>query len=397
MTLGDAWLAGSYGSVPSDEQLVTAAHVAGASMFGASIACTRGVYPAELQAIARVLAMLPLSFTLHVHTDSAASIAAIRSYEEQCSERRRLRMAARPLLQLISHLLSIRHATGADIHFEHVRAHTTHTDIDSVGNRLSDWQAERSRLRPSEPRPLLLREFPLTACEPYAHLLDEGGSALQIINDARRTALVSLHSAALEHWRRKGRHEQGCFAGRASVDSGCEVLRHGSAAQQATFLHVATNCAHFHWRDDSVAAAQPIARVQCVACDESLTLDHLASCASAQCEDYRQGLRDAMLGLISKHAATRAWCNPMRHADLRALLFSLFPPLPPAPADAQQRHLTALMSGIFTRAQARSAAKSLGFDPLAHAEDGRSTLQQLRLRCLDGIRGLYAELKAAQA
>lgn len=73
VTLADDWLHGSYGSIPADEQLVRPWHVAGAAMTGASIACTRGIYPAELQAIARVLAMLPASFTMHVHSDSKSS------------------------------------------------------------------------------------------------------------------------------------------------------------------------------------------------------------------------------------------------------------------------------------------------------------------------------------
>ena len=79
---------------------------------GASIACTRGVYPAELQAIARILAMLPLPWQLHIHSDSRSSLDAIRNHEASSNERARMRMAARPLLQLISHLLHSRRVAG---------------------------------------------------------------------------------------------------------------------------------------------------------------------------------------------------------------------------------------------------------------------------------------------
>ena len=60
------------------------------------------------QKIARVLAMFSLSCPLHVHSDSESSLSAIRSFLGQSNERRRLRMAGRPLLQLIHHLLARR-------------------------------------------------------------------------------------------------------------------------------------------------------------------------------------------------------------------------------------------------------------------------------------------------
>ena len=108
ITVADQWLDDNYSGIPSDEHLLQAAHVRGASMFGASISCTRGVYAAELQAIARTLAMFPTSCELEIHSDSQGALAGIRAYEMQLNERRRLRMAARPLLQLIHHLLERR-------------------------------------------------------------------------------------------------------------------------------------------------------------------------------------------------------------------------------------------------------------------------------------------------
>jgi len=56
-------------------------------LFGASIACTRGVSLAELQAIARALAMLPASCALHIHSDSQAALAGI-AYEGECNSLR---------------------------------------------------------------------------------------------------------------------------------------------------------------------------------------------------------------------------------------------------------------------------------------------------------------------
>ena len=139
--MGDNWLLNNYGSVPADEQVLRSAHVRGATMFGSVIKNTVGIYPAELQAIARVLAMTPLSSCLNIHVDSQSTIAAIHSFDQQCNERKRLRMSARPLLQLISHLKQRKANAGGDVILSHVKAHTMDTDVHSVGNPIADYQA----------------------------------------------------------------------------------------------------------------------------------------------------------------------------------------------------------------------------------------------------------------
>ena len=161
VAVGDAWLLDGYQAIPTDERLLRPIHVDGATLVGASIVCTEGIYAAELQAIARALAMLPLSFSLEIHSDSQAAIAAIHSYEEQLNERKRLRMSARPILQLVHDLLLRRSAAGgwADLH--HVAAHSSKSDLHSVGNRLADYQANLSRSHADRRAPLTLRELPL--------------------------------------------------------------------------------------------------------------------------------------------------------------------------------------------------------------------------------------------
>jgi ribonuclease HI len=139
VVLGDQWLDSNFTTVPSDEKLLQPAHVCGATLIGASITCTQGVYPAELQAIARTLAMFPLSFNVHIHSDSEASIAATNSFDVQQNERRRLRMPARTILQLLHHLMTQRRAAGGSVGWSHVRAHTDNMDEHSVGNRMADY------------------------------------------------------------------------------------------------------------------------------------------------------------------------------------------------------------------------------------------------------------------
>jgi hypothetical protein len=157
MTVRDEWLGRNFARLPTDKFQPTRARVGDAVLFGACITSTSGVYAAELQPIARALAIFPASYTVHVHADSRSALAGIQAYERECNARQRLRMAARPLLQLIAHLWSVRRKAGGAAQRHHVKAHTNNSDIDSVGNRLADWQATRARSRPGEPQPLQLR------------------------------------------------------------------------------------------------------------------------------------------------------------------------------------------------------------------------------------------------
>ena len=148
VVIGDQWLDDNFLSLPSDEQLVRPADVAAGLLFGAGITCTRGVYPAEMPAIARVLAMLPIGCHLHTHSDSQASILALASYRREPKERQRLRMAARPLLQLIDHLTHRREEAGGERQAQpRARAHHRH----------------RYRQRRQPPRGLPSQRSPLTA------------------------------------------------------------------------------------------------------------------------------------------------------------------------------------------------------------------------------------------
>ena len=49
VVIADQWFDCNYHTVPLDESMIRAAHVGGAMLIGAPIACTQGVYSAELQ------------------------------------------------------------------------------------------------------------------------------------------------------------------------------------------------------------------------------------------------------------------------------------------------------------------------------------------------------------
>jgi exonuclease III len=282
----DNWLLTNFHHIPSNEALIQLAHVGDATMFGSSITETNGIYPAELQAIARALAMFPLSFDVHIHTDSSSSLSAIQSYEDELNPRQRLRMQARPLLQLIHHQLTMRKEAGGNIHLSHIEAHSDKTSIDHVGNRLADFQANRCQRRPDRSWPLNLKQIPLSACE--FHLVIRQQDQLQIIDDIRRTSLAQHQSHKLNAWVNKADH-QAYFAGPGIIELGRVVLKFGSPLQQITLVHVATNSIHFHWcqQDDGTSKLK---QLQCATCAaETMTLSHLLSdtCTDASTIQFR--------------------------------------------------------------------------------------------------------------
>jgi hypothetical protein len=79
---------------------------------------------------------------------------------------------------------------------------------------------------------------------------------------------------------------------------------------------------------------------------------------------------------------------------LRAMLLRLFPIASSAPADEQHKHFTRLLCGAFSARHANLAAKALGFPT---ADDGRSTLQHIRLTCLDRVAQVFRSLKQVAA
>ena len=391
----DAWLEDNFELIPSDEHAIGPHHVRGGLLVGASIAVTQGVYPAELQAIARVLAMLPLSSSVHIHTDSQSSIAAIRSFQAEVNERARLRMSARPLLQLISHLTRSRWAAGGDVTFHHVKAHTDGTDIHSVGNRLADYQANRARTNPDAARPITLAQLPLDRCEHFMRMVSSD-TEQQVIDDVRRVSQLQLRSAALARWCRSD-SELHFYAGQSLLDLGRMVLRHGSPSQQSTFVHVLTNSIHWFWLNP--ARGEPsLCHLGCRQCGLPASVPHIAACSSSDCARFRHMLHAELIRVLSGYAACSSFIRRHRHLPVAPFLLKLFPYItsPTAP-DYRDRHLAMVMIGAVSSAQSKVAIGTLGFDDSRagmEAELGRKALIRFRLACLDTVGKFYAGCKS---
>jgi hypothetical protein len=373
--------------------LLLPVHVAGSSRFSAAIdgTNTHGIYAAELQAIARLLAMIPACVSLEVFSDSQSGIQAIHAYEQQCNERRRLRMAARPLLQLIHHLLAIRQATGATTCFHHVKAHTSGTDIESVGNRLADYQANWARTHPTQTSPHGLQQLPLRRCEHYMYMEDENGA--MIIDDVRTMAKQRLKHIATLHWMRKSL-PQGFFAYADMTELGRDAMRHASAQLESAFLLIATNSIHYYWSAGDVSSPSTLQQLACGdGCPESLTLDHLSSCDATLCLDFRDRLANDIMHLLVESSDSAKWARLLRHLSLPQLLHKLFPPPPSDQRDSavqSHRHLTYAMCGAFSTRQASAAIRALGCND---RQEGQTMMQRLRLLCVDRIATFYRHRK----
>jgi hypothetical protein len=398
VALGTAWLDDHHHSVPLEHQL-TLNHVGGATLIGSDISCTSGIYPAELQAIARALAMLPLSLHLVVHSDSQSSIAAIGAFDSEHNERRRLRMAARTILQLLQSLLVRRRAAGGTARFLHVAAHSDCTDIHSVGNRLADLRANTSRGNVHS-SPNGLRQLPLHACEPYFHLVDERSRT--IINDIRHTARARVDALSFEKWLLR-LDDQGDFACEGILALSRVVMSIGSPGEQQALVHCATNSVHQYWplppAGDGRGArdASPLLKLQCDDCAVPLTIGHLAVCPSLRATQTRAALCNIILRHLGALPHCASWLRsrllvgPGRPPPLLSrLLLSLFPlPAAASPSDAA-RHLPRCMIGGFTTRECGHAARLLLFP--SHA-DGRSAVDHLRLKCLHFVFAHFQSLK----
>ena len=204
--------------------------------------------------------------------------------------------------------------------------------------------------------------------------------------------MVQLKAISLTRWTART-DGGGLLAAPGTLDLGQAVLRHGPPALQAIFVHVATNSIHFLWLlgDDG---REHLSRLQCKACKTDLTLKHLFACQAIFARRFRSDLQLDLISLLAPVPCTARWLWAHRGITLTRQLESLFPCPPSVTPRELRRHRTLVSCGAFTRAQATSASRSLGF---ASAEDGRSTLLQMRLLCLQHIDALFRRRKEEAA
>ncbi len=385
-------------SYPVDEKLIRAHHIdPDTSMFASKIINTSGIYPAELQGIARILAMFSLTHVLHIHTDSQSSIKAIQSYSEQLNERKRLRMASRPLLQLIHHLTSLRQAANGNVKYYHVKAHSAQTDLHSVGNRIVDYQANSTRLKSDSdyrPLPSTLLQLPLRQCEQHLCMINSL-TRMQVIDDIRSTCLKQIKHDALLRWvDRLFKCDQSYFADLTIMmpDVSRNILRYGTHQQQISFMQCITNSIHFHWVDSELQ------QLYCNSCRKVLTISHLLLCPTSTCAQYRVVLEKKILVLLDecKSMRGRTLIRQYHRLPLVPLLMKLFPPSSSDDLtnDFTIRHLSSCMIGAYSLSDSKRLIQLLDIQSPNPAQDQSDLIhQQLRFCCLDQVGQLYEKWK----
>ena len=105
---------------------------------------TVGNFDAELTAIARALMCIPVRVSVRIETDCKSGAQAMIAYGQCSNTRQRLRMAGRPLLELISRVIRVRNSYGAMTWIGWVRAHSDIVTLSHVGNRLADDYAKQA-------------------------------------------------------------------------------------------------------------------------------------------------------------------------------------------------------------------------------------------------------------
>jgi ribonuclease HI len=118
---------------------------------------TNNNHIAELAAIMMAIRSIPITIPLLHYTDSQASIDGIRNILMDPGEAD-LRTPARPYLNAIKDSIRVRNKHGASTVIKHVRSHTGHRDIQSIGNELADGFAKIAMRSQTAQKPLIQAE-----------------------------------------------------------------------------------------------------------------------------------------------------------------------------------------------------------------------------------------------
>jgi len=350
---------GQMWSLLPNENLLGKHHLNGFVLIGDSIpiSTSTGIYMAELQAIARALLSLPITWSVEIVTDSKSSIEAIHTYQNAVSDRRRLRMSGRPILSMISMLIRDRIVAGGKVDFIHVKSHTTDDNksinqqyrnnssaivnpkaqrIHIAGNMCADFIADQSRVKSvsqSQFQPLRIE-----LGEPFVYLqhLDskEELNANQIVfDDIRVVCHQSIKQNSMNQWLKS--ESQKYFACWDILPLCREVMRAPNRDDEAKIksnflLPLVTNTLQYQFIDDA-AVGEKVRERLCKNCDQNsnsiLTSEHLVICPSVVSEQNRNVvLNEIKLSIQTTVGAARCvnnrlWNRLNQQSNMRLIKF----------------------------------------------------------------------------
>ena len=178
-----------------------------------AICQNQAAYYTELAAITRAVLAAPLGVDINIYTDSKSSIEAVKRYLDEVNDRRKLRIAGRPFLDLIQQLISMR---SGRVQLLHVHSHTDLKDQHSVGNKVADFVAGSLLRKDDKGRPLpcpwttkQYQPIPLELGERHVVLKDHRKRV--IAGDIRKTTQREAQARLIVKWRNS--KSQSSFAG----------------------------------------------------------------------------------------------------------------------------------------------------------------------------------------
>lgn len=368
----------SYTTLPCEQQL-TLSHMQFLSVWGAGISCkvSHGIYMAELQAVLRAIASVPIGWDVHVVMDSKSALQAIRTYADASTDRQRLRMEGRPMLAMIGKQVQLRQQHGGAVSMRHTMAHTSGSGIDAVGNRCADVVAGAERVAMLHGRdPTGAASLPsLDISQGEAWLCIEqkceasvAVSDVPITGDVRRTARKCLAQHAHVKW--KGSSRQARFSTDLALVYQYRWLVKEAAPPLAKcvpfFLRLATDTVHVWW--DASDEKEHVKLRECAACDDGSVRDvtHMLQCVhdAVSRQQVLQELLDATRSIAGHVPNVVKWLATVDVGSpdaLSAVLFDVF-----GCRDGPVR----LLYGGFSLSEGRRAMAKLGlYAGMKNAQD----------------------------
>jgi len=263
-----SWLRASFGSVPSEDMLVST-DIKHSIVVGAALEKDEGsgVFDAELQAITRALLAPPVTGHIHIYTDSQASITAINSFQQHSSQRAKMRMAGFSILHLIDTVIRRRNQCNSTTTFTWIDAHSSSSSLHHVGNRIADFVAKRHA--GINPPSLNIAALNLVNAHPFITLKKND---CLLVGDPRKHCRKAMQVICHEAWMRS--RSQSRFSGLlTNARALWDAALHHSPSHLSLVLRVVTDTLQWSRIDGAVVEKH------CRYCRVPMTVAHITTCS----------------------------------------------------------------------------------------------------------------------
>ncbi len=339
------WFLSRYPSLPAAERdIIIANHLLAACIAGGSIhpSVSSGIFMAELQAIYRALQAVAVTWNLSIISDSQAAITAITEYQQAISERKKMRMAGRPILSLITHLIAAHRRAGSVVAFQHVKSHaaasaatprTQHQAGNSIADRVAVFCSQSTELQQSHLAArskgslyFSTQQLEMQRGERFLFACQEGRL---VSDDVRATLAKQCKSLAVKRWQETTSHP--AYAG-AEVQDLCRTLlseldesKSKSRRRVRLALALATDSVQYYRHENKEEKRIEILQQECERCTSNAVANvkHVLSCEGRRAG--REQVLDRARLCLSRVKGLSEWLRvDAAGMDLSAVICLLF-------------------------------------------------------------------------